>query len=154
MHLSTAQMMALEVLKGDLTAAKMLADALVEEFSVDAVHLPPIQKINCSYRNIRVVFYLCSDVDPSEVNLQDITNRIQDWLLGRVTGGLVLRGIDRLELYQLPDNFLKLTEDDERPSKTSGGEDEILPPTPKIDWREASEHPRPPPLPPEQFFVD
>ena len=99
--MTTAEAMALAVLKGDLVAAKALADHLIaDEAGTAGFALPPIQKFTGDFSKLRIVTY----VDPAlgadvQIDRERMRRSITNWLLRGEP--LVLMGFSRLELYEL-----------------------------------------------------
>src|SRR5688572_4784577 len=100
--LSTAERMAIAVLKGDLDAARLLATLLIDEYQEGAVPLPPVQRLKVSIDRVRCILYVQNEPD-IEPDSQDRLNAVfREWMSGeRLVLGLV--GVERVELYELPE---------------------------------------------------
>lgn len=104
MNLSTYEVMALEVLKGNLSAARALADRLVEDEAL-GVFLPPVNRITCHASKLRVAVYFPALIDGREfiVDADSMSGQIEDWLSPlHEPAPLMLVGAERIELYELP----------------------------------------------------
>lgn len=103
MSLSVAEQMAVAVLKGDMDAARMLADKLVDDIQNGVNELLPVKQIKTSVKNIRVAVYFPVTVDGHQVgvDLDNTREAVREWL--EEGGPLVLLGADRIELYELPE---------------------------------------------------
>lgn len=106
---TTAEQMAIAVLKGDLVAARVLADSLLEDCRGADAALPKVTKVTCDWSRLRVVVYVKDEVarnpDGYEFDRRATEEAIFGWLRGRRPESaevLVLAMIDRLELYELP----------------------------------------------------
>jgi hypothetical protein len=99
--MTTLEAMALAVLKGDLAAARALADSLREEYGEGGIELPPVRKITASPERLRVVahFPLSPDI---EVDDDSVKRGIVEWLTGK-TRVLGLVGCERFDLYEFPE---------------------------------------------------
>lgn len=100
---SLAESMALAVLKGDLAAARALADLLLEDWKGGARELPPIRRLSADSGRLRVIVYFPLMVGDAEVDLDvdGVREAVRAWLDGGET--LLLQGADRVELYELPE---------------------------------------------------
>lgn len=105
MDLSTAEVMALEVLRSkgrDMLVARALADKVQEECS-QGIHLAPVHKITTVDRNkIRVVVFFGKEVlrGEVEIDIPAAVRAVHNWLDSG--GPLMLVGVDKIELYELP----------------------------------------------------
>jgi hypothetical protein len=105
---TTAEVMALAVLKGDLTAARALAESLMEDYEANGHELPPVTKITAPIEKVRVAVYLSSDETDQRLipdELQAVRENVLNWLRGDANI-LIMTGIDRIELYELPDPYI------------------------------------------------
>jgi hypothetical protein len=100
--MSTAERMAVAVLKGDYDAARMLATLLIDEYQEGAMFLPHVQRLKVSVDRVRCILYARNEPD-IEIDSQDRLNAVfREWLSGeRPVLGLV--GVKRVELYDLPE---------------------------------------------------
>lgn len=98
--MTTAEHMAMAVLQGDMTAARALADMLLEDID-KGVLIPHTKKITSDINKVRVVVFFPCQIDGIDVEIdQDgLRDAIENWITGG--GPLVLVGADRLELYEL-----------------------------------------------------
>jgi hypothetical protein len=102
-NLSTAELMALEVLRGNLDAAIPLADHLVNDvYQKEARQIKPVHNMIGNGKR-KCIAYLEADTYGDSEGLQRIVARLQDWLDGDGGECLVLSGISRVELYEFPD---------------------------------------------------
>lgn len=98
--MTTLEEMAIAVLKGDIAAARALADSLREEHSTGMMELPPVHKIKYDVDKVRVVAFVPMDVD-IVINHTEIQRAVRDWISGKDTV-LTLLGVSRIELYEIP----------------------------------------------------
>jgi hypothetical protein len=105
MPLTTAEMMAVEVLRGDLGAARALADYLVENIASGGQEVLPVRSIQVDRKRVRVVLFVNPDafLDESPPNREGLQSAVDRWLEG--VEPLALVGIDRIEIYELPEKF-------------------------------------------------
>ncbi len=103
MSLSTAERLALAVLNEDKEAVKMLVDCLQEDMGPEwsRYQVSPVKKITVPLERLRVAVYVNED---ATIDRDDLEAAIRGWLLGNRIG-LGLTGIDRIEIYELPENF-------------------------------------------------
>lgn len=106
MNLTTAQKLALAVLMGDVEAALPLADCVLEEHGKGGERLEPVRKVTCSLDRVRVIAY-AEDKDGiwDDVAFEAI---VQSWLRGE-RASLALIGVDRIEVYEMPERPLPNT---------------------------------------------
>lgn len=102
--MTDAELMAVAVLKGDYKAALLLADEVTETVARDPeLRIPPVHRVTVTDRSrLRVVVYASQPPDGGEpiLDTDSLINGIEDWLTNG--GPLMLYGIDRLELFELP----------------------------------------------------
>lgn len=98
--MTTAEAMALAVLKGDIIAARQLADVLLEQYSQGHFEVPPL-KIITDHSRVRVVLYLKDNFQA--VDVIELSTIIRDWLSPNNTNSpaLSLIGVDRMEIYEV-----------------------------------------------------
>ncbi len=96
--MTTAEQMAIAVLKGDMTAARALADLLCDEVNIGSrVHKP--NKVVGNHRHYQCIAYL---KDTAE-NIEDknvaygVRISLEEWV--EQGGVLMLREVDRVEIY-------------------------------------------------------
>ncbi len=101
--LTTEEEMAVEILKGNMTAATALAQKLCDDMAA-GVRLPPINKITCDVSKLRVVVYFPSRIDGEHVEIDTAGTQegLDNWLNGSADNPLILQGAERIELYELP----------------------------------------------------
>lgn len=101
--MTTAEMMALAVLQGDLVAAKVLADHLLEYEHVGfSLMVPCKQVVDCTPEQIRVVLFASNNVTfGSEEYMARTYRQVANWVRGEQPT-LMLNGIDRVELWVMP----------------------------------------------------
>ncbi len=90
--------MAMAVLRGDLAAAKGLADYLVNE--AQGIVLPPIKEIIGIHTDpdaYRVALFI--ENPDVEIDRDLVDEAVESWL--RRGGTLVLQGISRIEIYKV-----------------------------------------------------
>ena len=97
--MTTAESMALAVLKGGLVAARALADLLMQEYSEGAKEMLPFKKLPFDVGRARVIVYLDGDTRLDERDALPPEQAVADWLAG--IGPLILCGIDRVEVYEI-----------------------------------------------------
>lgn len=119
---STLQQLCVAVLCGDDGAKFALYDHLKEEYEsgrLDHALLLPVTKIDVPLDRLRVAVFVGNSRhrlgeaeadEPFEVDVEEIRMDVVNWMLGFVMQGgavvhspLVLQGIDRIEVYQLPE---------------------------------------------------
>jgi hypothetical protein len=97
--LTTAQALALAVLRGDTEAIGPLVDHLADTMQYSPKQMPPVRQVTCDRDRLRGIFYVS---DPrAVVDTVGLTNAYHEWLL--YGEPMVLTGIDRVELYELPE---------------------------------------------------
>ncbi len=102
--MTTVEMLAVAVLKGDQTAARALFDALADEYVSGAREVLPVHKLTVSRNRIRVAIFVDDESPLSVEQLQSIRNGVSKWLDGGEWSTVVLQSIDRIEVYELPDS--------------------------------------------------
>lgn len=100
MNLTTAQEMAVEVLLGNVAAARALADKLVTEVMEGAVQVMPTRRVTVEENRVRVVLYVREDQNEAVVDMPRCLEDVENWI--RHGGPLVLTGIERMDVYELP----------------------------------------------------
>lgn len=100
--LTTAQLLAISVLQGDETALRPLLDELIEQGKEGGVRLPPVNKITVTKDRLRVIIYVGSD--DVEIDRASLDQAVKNWLSGKAQW-LGLVGVDRVEIYELPEKF-------------------------------------------------
>lgn len=95
--MTTAEAMAVAVLKGDLAAARALADHLLEEYGRGAEDLVPVRKVVADADKIRVALFFPAE---AELDYDQTYHAVDNW----VTRGhhLLLRGCERMDVYEFP----------------------------------------------------
>lgn len=100
--MTTAELMALAVLRGDLDAARGLADHLMNDLEGTKVHLPAVKKFPMDLSKLRFVFYADTGCSGNvQINRQSLLQGVEEWLRGD-TQVLGLIGVERMEVYELP----------------------------------------------------
>lgn len=103
--LTTEEEMALAVLRKDMTAARQLADKLMEEYAEGGVlRLPVTRKITVPMDQIRVIIYVDEvgvDGEDIEIDQAAIRTAINNWL--RNGSAIVLRYVKRVEIFEMPE---------------------------------------------------
>jgi hypothetical protein len=97
-----AEQMAIAVLKGDISAAQALADLLSEQVNTTKCQIPPVHRLTTSVDKLRVVIYVKDDVAVHSEDRDHIVVTTGQWLSGKSNAPLLLQGIDRIELFELP----------------------------------------------------
>lgn len=97
--MTTAELMALAVLKGDLDAAAQLADLLLENRNETSRQLPPVTRLTADAGGLRVIAYVAAGAVVMAAGIEEAVRR---WLAGQELA-LILSGIDRVELYEIPE---------------------------------------------------
>ncbi len=101
--MTTAEAMAVAVLKGDMVAARALADHLCETAWRGAVELPPVRSIVADTERLRVIVYPKDGVQMlAETELVRFREQTKRWIDGEYNRIVVPFGIDRIELYEFP----------------------------------------------------
>lgn len=124
-RLSTAQQLAVAVLQGDLDAVAPLLDHLTELSTADGRRLVPLKSLQTGDPDrLRAVFYFS---DPYTLDSNDLANTVQqawrDWLSGR-SRVLGISGIDRLEVYEVPEHVAQAAEQKLRAERQAQEEQE------------------------------
>ncbi len=105
--LTTAENMALAVLRGDMIAARQLADYLLESYSGGAVEVPAVKKVTCERDRLRVVVYLKEGNSPESDEEYHAAQQFVNHWLANENNPLILNGVDRIELFELPKEVSK-----------------------------------------------
>jgi hypothetical protein len=101
-NLTTAELLALAVLRGDRDAALPLADAVLEAHGGTSRGLPPVKRITAERSKLRVLAYVNDTAyPPNQDDMASWREAINAWLAGE-RDPLFLTGVDRVELYELP----------------------------------------------------
>jgi hypothetical protein len=108
--MTTAERLALAVLKGDKDAVAALWDAVGEEHGfyeggVRGQILVPIRrlKIDAPAERLRAFVYLREGLDPTEEWVERMEQGIEEWMRGDSLHAAIVLGIERIELYELPE---------------------------------------------------
>lgn len=98
--MTTAEAMAVAVLKGDLVAARALADLLAE--TVDEVRVLPVVRVADPDRIKAMVFFRegTAPLTPEASNL--VGEAVLNWLRLPARRVLTVQDVDRIELYEVP----------------------------------------------------
>lgn len=106
--MTTAEAMAIAVLKGDMVAARALADHLCETEVNREKQLLPVKTFKVESNDIRVIAFvepsLVNDVRLNEAGLRHSFKR---WLSGE-DRTLALTGFSHVELYEFPKTDVKV----------------------------------------------
>lgn len=97
--MTTAEAMAVAVLKGDLTAARALADLLVE--TVDRPAVLPVRVVDVPAARVKAVVYVKPFVGRDEHAA--VIEAVTRWLSDGRYRTLSLDCVERIELYELPE---------------------------------------------------
>lgn len=94
--------MALEVLRGNMTAAKAIADWLFVTHA-NALITPPVQRLSVSVDRVKVVLFMDDRVASEEWLLDEEGTRkaVKNWLADTSHKPLILVGVERIEVYEL-----------------------------------------------------
>lgn len=107
-RLSTAQRLAVAVLQGDLDAVGPLIDSLLESGAGDGPRLVPLKTLRVGDPDrLRAVFYVNNDTALAADDIEPFGRQRRQWLAGETTA-LLLTGIDRLEVYEVPEHVEKV----------------------------------------------
>ncbi len=99
--MTTAEQMAIAVLKGEMDTARILAAMLLDNAPLDATQQPAIKgRLTVNRGKLRVVLF-AKDGDVTW-NYEETQREVRNWLDGR-SSCLCLHGIDRIEFYELAD---------------------------------------------------
>lgn len=102
MSLSTEELLAMAVLKGDLASAFPLCDLLLEKHSSKGITVAPLKHVKVGMDNTRMLVYLSDpNVDMDVEHLDNLREGLRSWLRGKLEGPIFLYGIDRIELYEI-----------------------------------------------------
>jgi hypothetical protein len=107
--LSTAEALAVAVLRGDLDAVAPLLDHLTELSTSDGRRLVPVRSLVVdSPERLRAVMYTEPGMDLSylEGEREHFQRLWQEWLAGD-TPALALTGIARMEVYEIPEHVAR-----------------------------------------------
>lgn len=100
--MTTAEAMAVAVLKGDMVAARALADLLQEQYNTGAKEIPPIKHLKVDRSRLRAVFFADPDLGQGVgFDMTALQIAYDNWLAGREPLGLV--GVSRVEFYEMPE---------------------------------------------------
>lgn len=97
--MTTAEQLAVAVLRGDESAARGLVDCLLESWQGAARTVKPV-RLTTDTVGLRMIVYVKEDHVIG--NASELHRRCLKWLEGRGRV-LMLRGADRVEVYQLPE---------------------------------------------------
>jgi len=97
-NLSSAEIMALAVLRGDQVAARQLADLLIEQWK-DSVEIPPLNTLTAKVDNIRVIVQVPKKFPMESEIRQRIFQEVNRWIHEGQT--LILQEGFRVSLYQI-----------------------------------------------------
>jgi hypothetical protein len=112
--MTTAEQMALEVLKGDSVAAKALADLLLENVAHGEIPVLTVKTLSISDPSrLRVVLYFKEGEEHSYERIIQLERYVREWLGSGHLGVLSLQGVDRIEIYELPKSEGALSSDGE-----------------------------------------
>lgn len=95
--MTTAELMAIEVLKGNMVAARALADMLCEE--VQHTPILPSKIVKCAFDKIRAAAYFPAKVS-YEVDVPATVQAIEGWLEHGTV--ITVVGCERIELFEMP----------------------------------------------------
>lgn len=99
--LTLEEEMALAVLRGDMVAARALADRLTEVINTDGQQLLPTKEIKIGSDNLRLIVYVADNHELTQDVFNSLLEGTGKWLRGEIDS-LVLVGVDRIEVYQFP----------------------------------------------------
>lgn len=112
--MTTAEQMALEVLRGDLVAAKALADLLLENVAHGEVPILRIKTLTVSDPSrLRVVIYFGKEYELTREMIERTEVIVKNWLRANGSTVLLIQGVDRIEIYELPKSNNVSSSDDE-----------------------------------------
>jgi hypothetical protein len=97
--MTTLESMAIAVLRGDLAAARALADSLREEHSEGMMELPPVHRIKCDRDKLRVIVFCPIEVVIDKRGIHEV---VEKWIAGNGSKTLAVQGVERIELYEMP----------------------------------------------------
>ena len=105
-ELSTAECMAVAVLRGDTAAARGLADLLVEEYGEGAVEIKPL-KLTVSKKNggrLRALVFVRRGAEVDTDQIRQLCRQTESFLNSDdiAPRALALQGVERVELYEIP----------------------------------------------------
>ena len=155
-RLSTAQRLAVAVLQGDLDAVGPLIDSLLESGAGDGPRLVPLKTLRVGDPDrLRAVFYVNNDTALAADDIEPFGRQRRQWLAGETTA-LLLTGIDRLEVYEVPEHVARLAEQklrDERQALEERAQDSLTRRVQAINehlagWAFPAEPPEPGPIGP------
>ncbi len=104
--MTTAELLALAVLKGDDTAIWPLVDELLETkgSTRTGLSIPPLKTFKVDANQLRAIFY----IDPGlrhegrvVVDQAELMDSYRSWLTDKESYPLVLQGVDKVEFYEL-----------------------------------------------------
>lgn len=97
--ISQAEAMALAVLRGDMAAARALADHLMEEYNAGSREIPPVKKLVVNRKNLRAVFRTYESLGADVlIDVDQLRSAYEAWVDDG--GCLILIGC-HIELYEL-----------------------------------------------------
>ncbi len=101
--MTTAENMALAVLRGDLAAARALCDVLMESETYATKPIPPVRHVKVDRGRLRVLVTIPLDAGSSvHFNRDEIHEAVNRWLNG--DENLILVGC-HLELFEMPESM-------------------------------------------------
>ncbi len=102
--MTTAEMLAVAVLKGDTTAIIPLLDELMDLHQAGAREIQPTKtvKIDAPTKNMRLIVYAADDLEFADDAAGKVETLIQEWLSGK-RASLALSGVARVDVYEFPE---------------------------------------------------
>ena len=97
--MTTAELMAVAVLKGDMQAARALADHLCEQWAAGGVE---VRAVKVGTGRIRCVFSPPPGEPIDYVAMQGLHESLPAFLTGQGPGGLVIPPGWRMDMYEFP----------------------------------------------------
>jgi hypothetical protein len=99
MNLSTAELMALEVLRGNLDAAIPLADHLVNDvYQKGARRIEPTLRV---LGNGKLLAHVRCPAHTTQQALDRVRDNVAQWLNFQNNGVIVTGGVERIDLYEI-----------------------------------------------------
>lgn len=104
--LSTAEQLALAVLRGDADAALALADEVQQTMAGTAGRLRPlagheVRRVTVERHRLRFLIFLKDNVEPPDPGVREnVARELEAWLTEQ-NHPLMVNGVERIEIYQL-----------------------------------------------------
>jgi hypothetical protein len=109
--MTNAELLAIAVLKGDECAVVGLVDAILEARAEagggEAMPMRTVQRLSVPVGRVRVAAFMKDRASlPSRQEQDRLRNELRAWICGDRTQIVLFYGVDRIEIYEVPENFV------------------------------------------------